>query len=122
MRISRWRIRKHQFNVQNKRIVLYFELAASNFTVNRTLLTAGTSLLRNAIVRECLLRCHGRTPADARYLGKWNYNGIRFLTTKVASSRNPSRNNDARNTSSEETRSSSADTGARNAAVASRRF
>jgi len=53
-----------------------FADAFTDFTVNRALLTAGMLLLRNAIVHECLLRCHGRTPADVRYLGKWNYNGV----------------------------------------------
>ena len=53
-----------------------FADAFTDFTVNRALLMAGTLLLRNAIVRECLPWCHGRTSVDVRYLGKWNYNRV----------------------------------------------
>ncbi|EGI57692.1 hypothetical protein G5I_14218 [Acromyrmex echinatior] len=38
-----------------------FADAFMDFTVNRTLLMAGTLLLRNAIVHECFPWCHGRT-------------------------------------------------------------
>lgn len=55
----------------------------TDFTVNRALLN-GYVLLRNAIVRECLLRCHGRMPA---VMGRILPNGITTGTIMAQSTR-----------------------------------
>lgn len=54
-------LRKWSTGFRAPRVECVFADAFTDFTVNRALLAAGTLLLRNAIVCECLLRCHGRT-------------------------------------------------------------
>lgn len=56
----------------------------TDFTVNRIAFNDGYVLLRNAIVRECLLRCHGRMSA---VVGRILPNGITTGTIMAQSTR-----------------------------------
>lgn len=55
---------------------MYIRECVHGFHGKLNIFNGGYALLRNAIVREYLLRCHGRMPINVgAYLAKWNYNG-----------------------------------------------